>query len=385
MLSEDIVVCLCGTVENRLDLDIGIQTLGGMLMSEYDASLVTHLVVINTDNYNYQQWQWQMSHDASRQSVTNTVLVKSSWLVASISAGNWLPENDFLFIESEATTQSTSVQGSEHGCDDNRKPAALMPAELKATETTTNYSPQTPSTSTNSSEISQHTVGDGLARTPPIQLNPYFIEWREIDDRPCRVFREITETFQVEIDHTELIGKIHAVYKDGELRVLKRCPEWKEGQADWLHNLFVDVKPEHIALRNTHALKIGTLPCDLNESGQKGRRADDELDLIAKWRGVCKCNKCRDKDFRLKSAEDKCTTTYIAGIPLSEAIKYAQAVVTTKIIIMIQFFGSCVHRRGEPKGEISGLKRKRMKKKVRLTHVFHLLHALLTLIFFFLV
>jgi len=65
-----------------------------------------------------------------------------------------------------------------------------------------------------------------------------------------------------------------------------------------------------------------------------------------------------------KASQDKCTTTFVAGIPLLQCLRFAEGNTSSPILVEMVISGSCCHLEGKDIGILNGYARKKMKEEV---------------------
>jgi hypothetical protein len=195
-----------------------------------------------------------------------------------------------------------------------------------------------------------------LARVAPIEKNCFFRRRMIIGGEKYICYKPVTHRYDAYISWDELSEKIIVSVNMGMMVGIKKSSTWNN-QGVILQTAFQGIIPPHIFLQNQVARCLTPLS-QLNDCGPKGQQAEHKHLFI--WKGQCRCNQWRSRKHQAKPDEEKCTTTYQAGITLDNLILLGSHG-ANQIRVSISFTGNCVHREDIQEGECVGEPREKMK------------------------
>ena len=233
--------------------------------------------------------------------------------------------------------------------------------------------------------VGKGTIGNGSCNDPlvcmldeavqevsyclPIDSASYFFREVEIEGRMYDEYVEMdrSKKFIVEIDHSELFGKINVVKDNAGDVVRVDIAEEFTGRGDWFKDKMREHVPDHIVLRAQN-WKRCTLPAERKVKGRQGRHANhDYIIYFDGWWWCAGSNRvgARGRGNSVDDFESRCSTKYYGGITLEQLQRFANAKHDIKIKLQIEFAGRCIHRHGDDFGVLRGRARKRKMEEVR--------------------
>lgn len=209
-------------------------------------------------------------------------------------------------------------------------------------------------------EISERVL-NSMSYTQDITFYEHFSHYVDRKDGIGKnmVYKPIDCVITAQADFNFLRTKIRAHVVHGEVL----SADWIcQKKADVIKVLFEEKLPEHIAIVIDISSKVMT-PFE-RQQVRHGGKATKNHPFILFSKGRCMANRFRDPSHRAKPNEEKCTTTFIAGIRLSELRRFGSGDVADPFSFEMIISGNCVHGVGEELGTLRGVFRNRLKDEV---------------------